>query len=283
MSEPLIAAQRVAEAADRAWHGAGAGTDEGVCVGVIAALALLGQADPECPDPRDQLLALEDQEVAELLSGVWAMFTIFRPDLAFRCGPFGEWLNAEELDRHLLAGAGAVARAAVKAGLLDLTLDLEVARQVDLLGCVYTNMRSHSAKAARGEFYTPPGVAEMMAQISLGGLSPGQSICDPTAGTGGLLRAAASTLRADGRDPGDYVWYGCDISPVAVAGLAVNAHIWGLGRQVVIGCANSLAEPDWEVRALREQCEAIEAQRSRVKAVEAIGAVRTLLGGEPSC
>lgn len=282
MSEPLIAAQRVAEAAGRAWHGAGAGTDEGVCVGVIAALALLGRADPEGPDPRDQILALGDEEVAQLLGEVWAMFTISRPGLAFRCGPFGEWLNAGEPDRHLLAGAGAVARAAVKSGLLELTLDLDVARQVDLLGCVYTMMRSHRAKAARGEFYTPPNVAEMMARISLGGLEPGQSICDPTAGTGGLLRAAASALRADGRDPGDYLWYGCDISPVAVAGLAVNTHVWGLGRQVVIGCANSLAEPDWEVRALREQREAIEAQHSRVKAVQAIGAVRALLAGETS-
>jgi hypothetical protein len=282
MSEPLLAAQKVAEAADRAWHGAGAGTDEGVCVGVIAALALLGRADPEGPDPRERILALGDEEVAQLLGEVWAMFTISRPDLAFRCGPFGEWLNAEEPDRHLLSGAGAVARAAVKSGLLELTLDLEVARQVDLLGCVYTTMRSHRAKAARGEFYTPPNVAEMMARMSLGGLEPGQSICDPTAGTGGLLRAAASALRADGRDPGDYVWYGCDIAPVAVAGLAVNAHIWGLGRQVVFGCADSLAEPDWEARALREQREAIEAQLSRVKAVEAISAVRALLAAETS-
>lgn|GEM_PF-3172829 len=58
---------------------------------------------------------------------------------------------------------------------------------------------------------------------------------------------------------------------VAVAGLAVNSHIWGLGRQVVIGCANTLAESDWGMRALREQREAIEAQHTRVKAVEAIG------------
>jgi hypothetical protein len=280
MSEPLIAARRVAEAADRAWHGVGAGTDEGVCVGVIAALALLGQADPQGPDPRDQILELDDEEIAQLLSEVWCLFTITRPELAMRCGPFGEWLNSEPLDRHLLAGAGAVARTAVKSGLLELTLDLEVSCQVDLLGVVYTTMRSHSAKAARGEFYTPPAVAEMMARMSLGGLAPGQSICDPTAGTGGLLRGAAQTIRAEGKDPHDYVWYGCDIAPVAVAGLAVNAHIWGLGPQVVIGCANTLVEADWEVRALREQREAIEAQRSRVKTAQTLGAMKVLLAGE---
>jgi hypothetical protein len=280
MSEPFIAAQRVAEAADRAWHGAGAGTDEGVCVGVIAALALLGQADSQGSDPREQILELGDEEIAQLLNEVWCLFTITRPELAMRCGPFGEWLNAEPLDRSLLVGAGAVVRAAIKSGLLELTLDSEVSRQVDLLGVVYTTMRSHSAKAARGEFYTPPNVAEMMARMSLLGLPPGQSICDPTAGTGGLLRAAAQAIRDEGKDPHGYVWYGCDISPVAVAGLAVNAHIWGLGPQVVIGCADSLAEPDWEQRALREQREAIEAQRSRVKTAEALGAMKMLLAGE---
>ncbi len=268
-----MAAQRVAAAVERAWHGAGAGTDEGACVGVIAALALLGRADPEGPKPRDQILSLADDEIARLLSEVWSLFTIARPELAFRCWPFGEWLNAEPPECHLLAGASAVARAGVKSGLLELTLDLEVARQVDLLGCVYTTVCSHSAKAARGEFYTPPNVAEMMAQMTLGGLGPGLSICDPTAGTGGLLRAAAAVLRADGRDPGDYVWHGCDVSPVAVAGLAVNAHIWGLGRQVVIGCADSLAEPDWQVRALHEQQVAMEAQESRTRASRSLAAM----------
>ena len=280
MSEPSNAARRLAEAVDRAWHGAGAGTDEGVCVGVIAALALLGQADPQGPDPRRQILELGDEEIARFLSEVWCVFTISRPELAMRCGPFGEWLNAEPLDRHLLAGAAAVARAAVKSGLLELTADTEIVRQVDLLGVVYTTMRSHAARAARGEFYTPPEVAELMARLTLGDLRPGQSICDPAAGTGGLLRVAASVLRAEGRDPADYLWYGCDISPVAIAGLAVNAHLWGLGRQVVIGCANSLGEPDWEVRALREQREAIEAQRSRVKTVQALSAMKAFLAGE---
>jgi hypothetical protein len=275
-----MAAQRIAAAAERAWHGAGAGTDEGACVGVVAALALLGQADSQGSDPREQILELSDEEIARLLSEVWCLFTISRPELAMRCGPFGEWLNAEPLDRHLLAGAGAVARGAVKSGLLELTLDLEVSRQVDLLGVLYTMMRSHSAKKARGEFYTPPGVAEMMARMTLGELSPGQSICDPTAGTGGLLRAAAAALRAEGKDPHDYLWFGCDIAPVAVAGLAVNAHIWGLGPQVVIGCADSLAEPNWEQRALREQREAIEAQRSRLKTAQTLSAMKVLLAGE---
>ncbi|MBS1895457.1 MAG: SAM-dependent DNA methyltransferase [Actinobacteria bacterium] len=279
MSEHLAAAARIAEAVDRAWHSSGAGTDEGVCVGVIAALALLGQADPQGPDPGEQILQAGDEEIARLLGEVWCLFTIVRPELAFRCGPFGEWLNAEPLDRHLFAAAGAVARAAVKSGLLEMTLDLEVSRQVDLLGVVYTTMRSRSGRKARGEFYTPPGVAEAMARMTLAGSAAGQSICDPTAGTGGLLRAAAQAIRDEGKDPHDHVWYGCDIAPVAVAGLAVNAHIWGLGANVVIGCADTLAEPDWPARAMREQREAVDAQRLRVKTAQMPSAMKILPAG----
>lgn len=186
MSEPLVAAQRVAAAAERAWHGSGAGSDEGVCVGVIAALALLTRADPEGPDPAERILAFEDEEVAELLGEVWALFGISRPELALRCGPFAEWLDAERPDRHLLAGAAAVARAAIRSGLLELTLDLRAARQVDLIGCVEERVCGRGAEAARGEFRGRPDVAELIARVRAGGLAPGQSSCDPAAGTGGL-------------------------------------------------------------------------------------------------
>lgn len=280
MSDCLTQVRKVAEAAERAWNGAGAGSDVGVCVGVAAAIALLGKRDAEGSDPAEQILGSSDEEIAQILSEVWCLFTIARPELALRCGPFGEWLNADPPDRHLLAGAGAVARAVVKVELLELTLDLEASREVDILGHLYTLMQSQSARQARGEFYTPPQIAEMIARISLPEVAPGSSICDPTAGTGGLLRAAAQVLRAEGKDPHEFRWYGCDISPVAVAGLAVNAHIWGLGPQVVIGRADTLAEPDWEKRALREQLTAIEDQRSRVRVASLLAAARLLAGSE---
>jgi hypothetical protein len=282
MSDHRTLVRKVADAAERAWSGAGAGPDLGVCVGVLAALPLLGKRDADGPDPAERILASSDEEITRLLSEVWCLFTIARPELAFLCGPFGEWLNDDPRDSRLTAGAGAVARAAVKAGMLELTLDLRVSREVDLLGHLYTQMQGSGARQARGEFYTPPEVAEMIARISLPGLTPGSSICEPAAGTGGLLRAAAQMLRAEGKDPHDFRWYGCDISRIAVAGLAVNAHIWGLGPQVVIGCADSLAEPDWVERAAREQREAIEAQALRVKTVAALGALEVPPAGVES-
>jgi len=107
----------------------------------------------------------------------------------------------------------------------------------------------------------------------LNGLAPGQSICDPAAGTGGLLRAAAEVLRADGKAPHEFRWYACDIAPLAVAGLAVNAHVWGLGSQVVIACADALAEPDWNERAAEEQMAAVKAQESRLAGAALLAAL----------
>lgn len=278
LTDPRVRVRRVADVVEASWASSSGGSDVGPCVGVLAALALLGQRDADGPDPAGQIIGSSDEEIAQLLMEVWCLFTITRPELAFRCGPFAEWLNAEPLDPQLVSAAAAVARAAVKAGVLDLTLDLDVAREVDLLGHVYTQMQSQRARQARGEFYTPPEVAEVMAAMIVAG--SGSSVCDPTAGTGGLFRAAAKVLRAGGRDPHEVRWVGCDISRIAVAGLAVNAHIWGLGPNIVIGCANSLAEPDWQVRALREQQTAIEAQESRVKAAGLLVALELLTAGD---
>ena len=77
-----------------------------------------------------------------------------------------------------------------------------------------------------------------------------------------MLRAAAEQLRKAGEDPHDFWWYGCDIDPVVVAALAVNAHVWDLGPRVLIGCANVLTEPDWKVRTAEEQRTAVELQET---------------------
>jgi hypothetical protein len=52
---------------------------------------------------------------------------------------------------------------------------------------------------------------------------------------------------------------------VSVAGLAVNCHVWHLGKGVVLAVANSLAEPDWPARAAQEQDQALEDMRLRVQ------------------
>lgn len=282
MATQQSVAQAIARRVTSVWWGSFSGSDNGVPLGAVAAVSLLGQRDEGGGHPGDHLLAADDETIADFLADIWAMFTIIRPELAFRCGPFGRWLNEEPRNGSLVEGAAAVVRAAVEAGVLDVTLDREAAREVDVLGHLHQELRSKAAKQWQGQFYTPAEVADVMAQITVIGAEPGRSICDPAAGTGGLLRSAAFQIRREGRNPHDFWWYACDIDPIAVAALAVNFHVWDLGPRVVVGCANTLAEGDWDRRAIEEQNLAVEIQRLRMDSVAMLTALNKVMGGRGS-
>jgi len=100
------------------------------------------------------------------------------------------------------------------------------------------------------------------------------SIAEPAAGTGGMLRAAAQVIREAGHDPAEMLWVANDIAPLPVACMAVNCHVWGLGHGVVLGTANSLAEPDWYGREWDRQRAAVEHRDSIARAAVFITATR---------
>ena len=215
MPDPGSHAVKIAEAAASAWWKAHGGSMDAIPLGVVAALALMTQADPAGPDPAKLILGADRDEIADLLRHIWTLFAITRPELSIRTGPFAAWLDdpaSAQLD-----GAHTTAHAVVKAGQLTLTGDRDLAREVDLLGHVYQELRNPKAKKAHGEIFTPAVLATAMARMTLAGAEPGQSICDPFAGTGGLLRAAAQELRAQGVDPRSMHWHAADIDPVLVA------------------------------------------------------------------
>jgi hypothetical protein len=274
MPDPGSHTVKIAEAAASAWWKAHGGSTDAIPLGVVAALALMTQADPAGPDPAKLILGADRDEIADLLRHIWTLFAITRPELSIRTGPLAAWLDNPA--RAQLDGAHATAHAVVKAGQLTLTGDRDLAREVDLLGHVYQELRNPKAKKAHGEIFTPAPLATAMARMTLAGAEPGQSICDPFAGTGGLLRAAAQELRAQGVDPRSMHWYAADIDPVVVAGLAVNMHLWDLGPHVVVGCANVLAEGDWQDRALTEQHAAIEQHNACVLVARVLAADRLL-------
>jgi N-6 DNA Methylase len=255
---------KVAKAVARAESHTGMSeADSTVRLGVVAALLLLGHHEPEDRDPRRSVLAASDEQIAQMLEGAWCLFTITRPELAFRCGPFGGWLNEEPWNAGNVAAAAGAARAAVEAGLLAPPLDRSNAQKVDVLGHCNLVLRDHEAPRSFGrQFYTPAPLTEAMASMALAVPERERSICDSYAGTGGMLRAAAEQLRKAGEDPHDFWWYGCDIDPVVVAALAVNAHVWDLGPRVLIGCTNVLTEPDWKARAAEEQQAAVAVQET---------------------
>jgi len=245
-------AVRICDRAAGAWWERRGHGESAVPLGVIAALCLADGIDGRA------LLAAGDDEIVRGMGLAWAQFWLRRPDLCIRCGPLADWLNDDPLDSELVRAAAAVARAAVRAGICDL-LGRGALHDIDLLGHAYIAMRPRSAAQARGEFYTPPALCDLIARMTLtGDLQPGMSIAEPAAGTGGMLRAAAQLLRERGQDPGDYWWIVNDISPLVTAALAVNCHLWGLGARVVIRAADTLADPDWQASAWAEQREAVK-------------------------
>jgi hypothetical protein len=288
---------KVAERAAEAWYQSQGSSNYDVAVGVVAALALagtgLGIAEENDVRLFSKVIAKEvlkgpDEYIAHGLMEIWTRFFFVRPDLGRLVGPFADWLNKKpgDWDKGLVRGAANVARAAVKAGLLDLA-GLGLLTAADVIGPVYLHMRSDGAKQARGEFYTPPAVCKTMARMIIGkhDLKPGMSLCEPSAGTGGMIRAAAEHLRECCFDPADFWWVANDISHVAMAGLAVNAYLWGLGPHVILGVADTLREPLWPDRAREEQLAAYEERGSLaswLKWARAFHALESLIAGKPA-
>lgn len=260
-------AQRIAEAVDTAWSSQhSSGTDLHIPVSVTAALALCGRKDPAGPDPAEIAARLDPAGLARLLRHLWRGFVTGRPDLAVRVTPLVEWLWDNPSDWQL-DGAHAVARAALRTGVMQLTDDVDRRRDVDLFGALLQTLRSHRTKAGRGEFYTPQPIAEVLNHIMLGEQlmfeladasreSSGRSLLEPAAGTGAMLCAAARVLRRRGEDPTTWTWCANEINPLTAACLAVNVHLWGLGPNVLIGCGDGL-DPGWMDRARRERTDGI--------------------------
>lgn len=271
-------AQRVAERAVEAWSGIRGMSDTDYAIGVLAALCLTDHG-PRSDDPAKLLLAADDQFIARLLSEIWSGFWILRPELGRLTGPIAGWVNDDPPGKDLVHALAHTARTAVKVGLLDLVYGGGLA-DTDLLGKVYTETRPKSTRDARGEFYSPANLCQMMAAMIMPDIKPGQSIAEPAAGTGGMLRAAAQVIRRQGMNPGDFWWVANDVSHTAVACLAVNCHVWDLGPRVVIGIADSLAEPGWPERAWREQQEVTRQRDEQMKLARSLAMFRHVLSGE---
>ena len=261
---------RIAETAAKAWDQSQAGGGS-TAVGVVAAIALTERADPSGPDPVKMLTEAPDEAIARVLTGIWAEFWMDCPELARLTGPLAGWMNNKNPARAEIRSIANVARAAVQAGLLDLASSGSL-RDTDLLGLMYHQMRARggaSANWAQGEFATPPAVCKLMADLALSGpgrLKPGSPLAAGPSGTGELLRAYAGHIREQDMDPAGFWWITHGITPAAVAVTAVNCHLWDLGPHVVIGIADSIAEPGWPKRAWAEQQAAINLRDTMVLA-----------------
>ncbi|GLZ37865.1 N-6 DNA methylase [Actinokineospora sp. NBRC 105648] len=260
-TDPAEHSQKIAEAVAEAWHRAYGSERIEIAVSVLAILALIApDGDEALAFAEAHLLKGDAQKFVEFARLQWAIFVRARPDLAPRAWPLIEpWHGKDPIDGPVLEAAKQVSDAAVRSGQLHLTGNRR-RRETDLFGVVLTTLRSGRATAARGQYYTPRSVTDLMVQL-LGPPQEGESVLEPTAGTGGFLRSTAEAMRAAGRDPATVSWWAVDIDDLAIACLAVNAVLWELGPKVILGVADSLID-DWTDRALTERNNAISTART---------------------
>lgn len=204
--DPHRRALEIGEAVAERWHNRHGGTAIEVPIGVVAALSLIREKDPNGPDLKTQILTQDGPQLIEMLREIWSMHWMHRPDLIERARILHEWLN-DEVDEYRMHAVQAVAETALKRGLFDLTAheDPFLRSATDVLSPVMMCLRSQGARQGLGEYHTPAPVADAMADmlaagqvmdISLAVDAPrtGQHIHDPCAGSGGCCARPPSTF-----------------------------------------------------------------------------------------
>lgn len=88
----------------------------------------------------------------------------------------------------------------------------------DVLGDIFMEYISHGHN---GQFFTPQHVSDLMAEVTCGGIRPGQSVYDPTCGSGRMLLSAVRRLNRTAPN-GRIFCYGSDIDLTCVKMTAIN-------------------------------------------------------------
>ncbi len=147
-----------------------------------------------------------------------------------------------------------------------LTDALEADSDRDAMGYVYNAlglpMSSHS------QFFTPYDISRMIARMTLADSAHAKkggyvSICDPCAGSGGMLVAAFNVLRDQGMNPQTEAWFEAqDISQDTALMCYVQMSLLGMAGRVIVGDSlegkrsmelltiGAVAHPVWAARRL---------------------------------
>lgn len=147
-----------------------------------------------------------------------------------------------------------------------LTDALEVDSDRDAIGYVYNALglplSSHS------QFFTPYDISRMIARMMLADCAHAKkggyvSICDPCAGSGGMLVAAFNVLRDQGMNPQTESWFEAqDISQDTALMCYVQMSLLGMAGRVIVGDSlegkrsmelltiGAVAHPVWAARRL---------------------------------
>lgn len=112
----------------------------------------------------------------------------------------------------------------------------------DVLGPVYAVITPGVDRQARGAFYTPPALAQLMSRLVMP--EEGSAVAEPCVGAGGLVLAAARAMRRAGLNPDTVTWHVGDVDRLALSLCAVQLSAHGLHR-VVLHPGNALDPSTW--------------------------------------
>jgi type I restriction enzyme M protein len=137
------------------------------------------------------LHAIEEANIAKLRD-------VFQ-DISFNSNKLGEEAQKNELLKHLLEDFATE----------ELNLSPHRIGKLDVIGNAYEFLiKQFAADSGRkaGEFYTPPEVSELMAEI----VAPkeGDEICDPTCGSGSLLMKCGRRVQIENKGSKKYALFG---------------------------------------------------------------------------
>lgn len=135
-----------------------------------------------------------------------------------------------------------------------LVQEMESKPFTDVLGEYYLEIAAHSSKQARGEFYTPAPICELMMRMTLDPdsvIEEGKpvSMLEPACGAGGMVLATAKQfsplIRKDEKSYVDLLRVTCqDINPVATDMTFINTSLWGIPAKIQLGNFLSKELPD---------------------------------------
>lgn len=153
-------------------------------------------------------------------------------------------MREEEYMKIVASYGGDVRPFAEMSGMLTMTLDDEMS---DVLGEIY--MESGCGNKNTGQFFTPFHLSEAAAQLVLAGMEQKKKITlnEPSCGGGGMIIAAAKTLRDKGINPQTTLKIVAqDLDWKAIYMCYVQLSLLGLDAVVVQG--DTLANPNWRTR-----------------------------------
>lgn len=126
-----------------------------------------------------------------------------------------------------------------------------IENRADFLGAAYMGLEISNDRS--GQFFTPPTVQRMMAEMSLHDVGKvieekGYfTISEPAAGAGGMLIEAANVVKAQGHDPTKTMWFqAVDVDRTCFNMAYFQLSTLGLCGEVVHG--NTLSMEQWDSR-----------------------------------